>query len=89
MDLPLVRFLHFDKAIFSQHTLCIPRVGEKLSISNGENKNYWIVREIEYVYAFRPAIGYLPPSVVVRVVPHEEESISGEDITLPPERYRR
>ena len=88
MDMPLVRFLHFDKAIFSQHTLCIPRVGESIQIIDGEDKANWVVRNIEYVYAFRPAVGYLTPSVLVSVVPLEE-SFPHDDITLPPERHRQ
>lgn len=86
MDTPLVKFFHFDKEIFSQHTSCIPRVGESIMIVSGENRKLWSVQEVQYVYSFRPAYGYLTPSVIVNVVSHETDW--PEDVTLPPENKR-
>ncbi|MBI4852057.1 MAG: hypothetical protein HY819_09695 [Acidobacteria bacterium] len=87
MDIPLVKFLHFDKEIFSQHTNCIPRVGETITIVRGENRNMWTVQDVQYVYSFRPAYGYLTPSVIISVVSHERDW--PEDVTLPPESKRQ
>lgn len=86
MDIPLVRFLHFDKEVFSQHTNCIPRVGETVTTANGEKKASWQVLDIEYVYSFRPGIGYTAPSVIIKVT--SSENAWPEDVTISPDRVR-